>query len=88
MKALANHRLNAVMTRMQTRNSSSTAPNQGIFPKQISLPAVSLAVACTALCFQVTVLFPWHEELSHQFTQLEVRFLDLFFIQYFDIPVV
>ena len=31
------------------------------------LPLIALIVALCALSFQVTVLYPWHEELSKQF---------------------
>jgi hypothetical protein len=34
------------------------------------LPLIALTVAICALMFQVTVLYPWHEELSHQFGKM------------------
>uniref|UniRef100_A0A6T5VD33 Uncharacterized protein n=1 Tax=Chromulina nebulosa TaxID=96789 RepID=A0A6T5VD33_9STRA len=36
-----------------------------------NIPPVALMIGCIALGFQVFVLYPWHEELSHQFNQLE-----------------
>ena len=34
------------------------------------LPMISLTVAICALIFQVTVLYPWHEELSREFARM------------------
>lgn len=31
------------------------------------LPLIALIISLFALSFQVTVLYPWHEELSKQF---------------------
>jgi hypothetical protein len=31
------------------------------------IPLVSLVVGLCALTFQITVLYPWHEELSREF---------------------
>ena len=30
------------------------------------LPLLNFIVASSALTFQVTVLYPWHEQISHQ----------------------
>ena len=35
------------------------------------LPYVNFAIASTALIFQVTVLYPWHEKLEQDFIQLK-----------------
>jgi hypothetical protein len=40
-----------------------------------NFPLIALVVACSALCFQIGVLYPWHEELSHQFNRLEVSII-------------
>ena len=37
------------------------------------VPFVSLAVSSTSLVFAVTVLYPWHLELSAQFAELLKR---------------
>ena len=37
------------------------------------LPLVGVMVGISAFSFQIGVLFPWHEELSTQFTALEVK---------------
>ncbi len=34
------------------------------------IPLIALVIAVCALTFQVTVLYPWHEELSKQFGSL------------------
>jgi len=34
------------------------------------LPIVALVISMCALIFQVTVLYPWHEELSREFAKL------------------
>jgi len=34
------------------------------------LPMIALVISICALTFQVTVLYPWHEELSRQFSRL------------------
>jgi len=34
------------------------------------LPIISLILAICALTFQVTVLYPWHEELSREFGKM------------------
>jgi hypothetical protein len=46
----------------------STETKREKFMKYV--PLIALCVALIALTFQVTVLFPWHEHLSHQFKQL------------------
>lgn len=35
------------------------------------LPYVNFAVAASALIFQTTVLYPWHEELDHAFKKMK-----------------
>lgn len=35
------------------------------------LPITSFVVSCTALIFQITVLFPWHHELDAEFKRLK-----------------
>lgn len=37
------------------------------------VPTYALIIGSCALCFQVAVLFPWHEKLSEEFEALEVR---------------
>ena len=37
-----------------------------------NLPVYGLAVGTCAICFQVGVLYPWHEVLSDQIERLEV----------------
>ena len=34
------------------------------------LPIIALVISICALTFQVTVLYPWHEELSREFVKL------------------
>lgn len=36
------------------------------------VPTYALIIGSSALCFQVAVLFPWHEKLSEEFDALEV----------------
>jgi uncharacterized protein YybS (DUF2232 family) len=36
------------------------------------VPTYALIIGSCALCFQVAVLFPWHEKLSEEFEALEV----------------
>jgi hypothetical protein len=36
-----------------------------------ALPYVNLAIASSALTFQVTVLYPWHEKLEADFKALQ-----------------
>lgn len=40
------------------------------YPWMKWIPLVSLVIACIALTFQVTVLYPWHLELSRDFASL------------------
>ena len=35
------------------------------------LPLINLFLSTGALSFQVFVLYPWHEELSHRFNDLK-----------------
>ncbi|CAF0781706.1 unnamed protein product [Adineta steineri] len=35
------------------------------------LPFVNFLIASVALGFQVTVLYPWHYELQHEFNELQ-----------------
>lgn len=35
------------------------------------IPYVNFAVACSALCFQFFVLYPWHKELDMDFQRLK-----------------
>ena len=34
------------------------------------LPYINFAVATTALAFQITILYPWHIQLEHDFIEL------------------
>ena len=34
------------------------------------IPRISLVVGLCAFLFQITVLYPWHLELSHEFAKL------------------
>ena len=43
----------------------------GIFRRK-NIPIFGVAVGLTALCFQVMVLYPWHERLRDDFSTLEV----------------
>lgn len=38
---------------------------------RIWLPYVNLTIATSALCFQVGVLYPWHEELDTAFHKMK-----------------
>jgi hypothetical protein len=38
---------------------------------------VNFAIATSALCFQVFVLYPWHEQLDEDFKTLRKEQLDL-----------
>lgn len=40
-------------------------------------PTISLAVGITALTFQVTVLYPWHKELSQDIKDLSKKIDEL-----------
>lgn len=33
---------------------------------------MALAVACTAFCFQLTVLYPWHNDIQDNFNEVQV----------------
>lgn len=35
------------------------------------LPITSFIISCSALVFQLTVLFPWHHELDAEFKRLK-----------------
>jgi formate-dependent nitrite reductase membrane component NrfD len=39
-----------------------------------NIPFYGALVGITALTFQIAVLYPWHHELSSQFTEIQVRF--------------
>jgi ABC-type nitrate/sulfonate/bicarbonate transport system ATPase subunit len=40
-----------------------------MFYKRLTL--INTVVATTALMFQVTVLYPWHKDISNQITQIK-----------------
>jgi hypothetical protein len=40
------------------------------------LPAVNFAIGTTALVFQMTVLYPWHNQLDKDFKELEQRHVE------------
>ena len=37
------------------------------------VPLLSTAIGIAALCFQVFVLYPWHQEISNQIMTLQSR---------------
>ena len=37
------------------------------------LPFLSFIISLSAICFQITVLYPWHLELSQEFAALSKR---------------
>ena len=37
------------------------------------VPLLSTAIGLVALCFQVFVLYPWHQEISNQIMTLQSR---------------
>lgn len=39
-----------------------------------NIPPTALIISTIALCFQISVLYPWHEVLSEQFVVLEEQF--------------
>ncbi|EGC38452.1 hypothetical protein DICPUDRAFT_23930, partial [Dictyostelium purpureum] len=48
------------------------------FPKiQRNLPLINLFIACSALGFQVMVLYPWHLQIDESHHRLIKRFNDL-----------
>ncbi|PLN86855.1 hypothetical protein BDW42DRAFT_189779 [Aspergillus taichungensis] len=44
-------------------------PHKMIFTRSVSL--TNFAVASSALCFQVFVLYPWHQQLDDSFEELK-----------------
>jgi hypothetical protein len=48
-------------------NTNATPTN-----KFALVPIFGAVVGTIALTFQISVLYPWHHELSHQFEQVEV----------------
>ena len=46
------------------------------------VPVYGAIVGTLALMFQIAVLYPWHEELSEQFNEVEVNYF-LFKIYFF-----
>lgn len=42
----------------------------GPFVRKV-IPYVNFAVACSALCFQFFVLYPWHIELDNDFQKMK-----------------
>lgn len=48
-----------------------TETKKGFFAKE-NLPVPALIIGCVAFSFQVGVLYPWHEQLSEQFEDLQV----------------
>lgn len=40
-----------------------------VFLKKV-LPVANLCIGCSALAFQFTVLYPWHNELKNEFLQM------------------
>jgi len=60
--------------RVNKRFSSDTSHHEThSHPILKHLPLVGVMVGISAFSFQIGVLFPWHEELSTQFTALEVK---------------
>ena len=39
-----------------------------------NIPPIALIIGSVALCFQVGVLYPWHEVISEEFIELQVKF--------------
>ena len=46
-------------------------PFEHVRPPLWWVPIVSTSIGAFALCFQVFVLYPWHLQLSSQFSSLE-----------------
>ena len=55
-------------------HQTSSDEQSGLFRRK-NIPILGVAVGFTALCFQVLILYPWHELLRNDFTALEVRHL-------------
>jgi hypothetical protein len=62
--------------KLHASSESNTNTNVGREFMKI-LPIVSFAVGITGVCFQVFVLYPWHEELSYEFKALELEIIRL-----------
>jgi uncharacterized membrane protein len=54
-----------------THGGSTVSSARAFFTKE-NIPPIALVVGCVALCFQIGVLYPWHEVLSEEFTELQV----------------
>ena len=52
-------------------HQTSSDEQSGLFRRK-NIPILGVAVGLTALCFQVLILYPWHELLRNDFTALEV----------------
>jgi hypothetical protein len=40
------------------------------------LPRISLCIGLSAFLFQITILYPWHIELSREFEKLSLQVLN------------
>lgn len=49
------------------------------------LPHLNFIISTTALSFQVFVLYPWHEQLNHEFSELKKSFENIKHLQQFNI---
>lgn len=65
----------AVAAARCTRKFSSLAEDEPTKMEQFvkKLPLIGIFIGSVALTFQLTVLYPWHDELSAQFDELQVR---------------
>lgn len=63
-------------TRLPSSSALQAIKNMNpVFVK--NLPLISFVLSVTGVCFQVFVLYPWHEELSYEFKDLEAAVIRL-----------
>lgn len=65
-----------VFQRVQKATTNFTATRkfntENVWARE-NVPFYGALVGVTALCFQISVLYPWHHELSTQFTEIQVN---------------
>mmetsp|Transcript_17523 Transcript_17523/g.24102 ORF Transcript_17523/g.24102 Transcript_17523/m.24102 type:complete len:170 (+) Transcript_17523:46-555(+) len=63
---------------LQKSNELKRVPTQNIFTSLLQvLPILSIILSAAGISFQVFVLYPWHEELSAEFKELETAVIKL-----------
>ncbi len=78
MRPLQTSKIVNFLTKTSNRLLSSAVENKKptIFRRE-NIPVFGTVVGVAALAFQMSILYPWHDELSKQFFELQVLVYNL-----------